>query len=789
MPGQPGLPEGAPGGFSPDPNAPPGIPWFGPEQTAGKAAGDPSQTLFDLLKSMVEAKAAEAAGGGQQGQQGQQGQGPQSNPTAYSPGGGGREGGRGTKGVGPDGQTYKGGGVARTVEDYVNSGRQGHVTVAAVDGRDAKGNIIGGRNSFYNSAKGKEVNIERITYKGSDGKMHTEYNVPGVVHDSGPGENKGVGRHYDVATVSDKPSSWVQGTIIGTISDTGKTVEAATKGAQETAKAGIKEATQDAEKVAEKGPPVIGRGEPSLAYTKAFNEAVNSGKSVEESHRAGVDAAQAVQGKGKGVAELPPGATQFPGSENFKGNDATKNAQDYKGIIIHQTGKQTIEEQGKYQLTPDKNRQNAYYGYHYVIDRDGKIHAFGNPDTGRTNHMSGKTDRSDRLDLNNTNTIGIGFIGRDRTPEQTAAGKGLIDFLQGKYGIPKSEIFGHGELQGKDKERATLGPGNTPEGSQEAAGYRGAPTDVASPPGVPMPTSRPSDAPFDPGRAAGKGILDFISRRGDRGPDEITQEQTSPKGTTDPDKVGVPVAPVGPPGLLVQPGQTTAASPELSGPPHVSPDVGRPGATQFAPPGAEALGKGFLGPTLYDMLTQLVSPEVGRPGVETPQIGPPSFVGPTPASGRTGLNDMGVPNQPGILDVIQQAPSLPSIDPGGLQDAQRGPDVAAPPAVGPPAVAPQTIDLPTITNEKTAPTDLPTGREAPLVSETPGILGIIAEALGLDSGEIRQVKDLSRATGIPVETILAMAKKLADETGVSMDMALQIVMQSQTQMDQVGSFA
>ena len=89
-------------------------------------------------------------------------------------------------------------------------------------------------------------------------------------------------------------------------------------------------------------------------------------------------------------------------------------------------------------------------------------------------------------------------------------------------------------------------------------------------------------------------------------------------------------------------------------------------------------------------------------------------------------------------------------------------------------MAPPTIDLPVITNEKTAPTD-------PVVSQTPGILGVLAEALGLDSGEVRQVKDLSRATGIPVETILAMARKLAADTGVSIDMALQIIAQSQTQ--------
>ena len=91
-----------------------------------------------------------------------------------------------------------------------------------------------------------------------------------------------------------------------------------------------------------------------------------------------------------------------------------------------------------------------------------------------------------RLDLTNKNTIGIGFItgGKAATQAQMDAGKGLTDFLSEKYGIPKSEIFGHGELQGHDKERAHLGPGGTPEGSQEAAGLRGAPTDVASPPGA-----------------------------------------------------------------------------------------------------------------------------------------------------------------------------------------------------------------------------------------------------------------------------------------------------------------
>jgi hypothetical protein len=129
-----------------------------------------------------------------------------------------------------------------------------------------------------------------------------------------------------------------------------------------------------------------------------------------------------------------------------------------------------------------------------------------------------------------------------------------------------------------------------------------------------------------------------------------------------------------------------------------------------------------------------------------------------------------------------------------LQDAPGRTAEVSPPATvpsAPPAVtAPPTIDLPTITNEKTAPTE----REGPDLPTTDpdlpdGILGVIAEALGLDSGETRQLKDLSRATGIPIETLLAMAKKLADETGVSMDMALQIVMQSQTQMDQVGSFA
>ena len=143
------------------------------------------------------------------------------------------EGGSKTAAKGPDGKS-----VARTVEDWVNSGRVGHVTIAAVDGKDAQGKTIGEKYGFFESEKGKIVNIDKITYPGRDGKMHTEYNVPGVVHDKGPGA-KDTPQHYDVATVSgkgltDKQAGTLTGkTQIGTISDTGKTVEASIKGAQE----------------------------------------------------------------------------------------------------------------------------------------------------------------------------------------------------------------------------------------------------------------------------------------------------------------------------------------------------------------------------------------------------------------------------------------------------------------------------------------------------------------------------------------------------------------------------
>jgi hypothetical protein len=250
----------------------------------------------------------------------------------------------------------------------------------------------------------------------------------------------------------------------------------------------------------------------------------------------------------------------------------------------------------------------------------------------------------------------------------------------------------------------------------------------------------------------------------------------------------IPTVPPAP--QLIRPGQTTAAPPGLAGPPHAAPQLGP--NVQMGRSAQEALGKGVLGP-LYDMIFGNKGPAIGLPRSDP-------FVGPTPASGRFGLNDMGLPNEPGI---VQQAPYLPSGDPGGLQDAvpgSRGLDLTGDPGglqdapargaepivdvPAPPAVPP-TIDLPSITNEKTAPTeregpDLPTspGGEAPLVSETPGILGVLAEALGLDSGEIRVVKNLARQAGVPAAAILAMAKRLADDTGVSTDMALQIVMQS-----------
>ena len=148
------------------------------------------------------------------------------------------------------------------------------------------------------------------------------------------------------------------------------------------------------------------------------------------------------------------------------GREATANAQPFKGIVIHVTGKPTLQSELAYSSAPDPNRA-GYYGYHYLIDRDGKVYQAA-PDNVRTNHIMPNSQTG----LNNSNAIGVAFVGADRgtTPEQMAAGNALVGQLQAKYNIAPNMIVSHGEL---DPEHGKgLNPGGGEEGQDFITAWR-----------------------------------------------------------------------------------------------------------------------------------------------------------------------------------------------------------------------------------------------------------------------------------------------------------------------------
>lgn len=743
--GQAGGTQGAPGT-----QGNPGVAMYGQDSQAQQAQGDPSKSILDL----IAAQAAEQAKGKVGEAKGSVTDAP-GKPSFYAPGrGGAMEGPNSTSAIGPNGlKSKEGGGVPQSLWDVAAARAKGgdtYVTLAAVNGRDSKGNQVGP--NFFAQTKGQVLNIPSVTFPGPDGKDITLTNVKGVVHDSGPGRAGTGPAHFDIAL-------------------------------------GGKSATNQMMNVAK----VNGIGP----------EAAPKGLEI--------------AGKAPAPIVLPPGVTQFPGSEGtFSKTGATANAQPYQAIVVHVTGKQSIEDQGKWQ-----NSNSQGLGYPYVIDKNGQVYAFGNPDNSRSNHMRDEQGRSDRFDLTNKNSIGIGFItgGGNPTAAQMEAAKGLVASLQSKYGIPAGQVFGHGELQGKDKERSTLGPGGTPEGQVMAAqlrgdspyddqqvaapkgtlqslfgrgplGIQGVPTPQARPDlpgvptqGVPTPQSRPNsapffdvaagkgpgvgkDAPFDPGRAAGKGQLAFTSEPGDKGADQQTTPQTSQQGTTNPAEVGYPDASTLAPGpsnsALPAPGSTTAAP----GVPHNN--NLNPGRFVPAPGALESL----LGPTITSALQGAPGILSGLPGLFSPPDDPsvvsyhgyPShdFAGPTGAHN-----------------------SLPVGDPGGLQNATptapetgfSGHDDFGPSSYTDDQVAAPAIDLPAVTTEAPAPLSV----EGPMqddVQSAPSLLAALT-----DSGGSPLIQALLAAARREEEDkeLLAAAQKLAKAAGISVEAAKQVLTQAMTQ--------
>jgi hypothetical protein len=212
----------------------------------------------------------------------------------------------------------------------------------------------------------------------------------------------------------------------------------------------------------------------------------------------------------------------------------------------------------------------------------------------------------------------------------------------------------------------------------------------------------------------------------------------------------------------------------VQGPP--SPAAAPAPAIEAAPAAPVPAAPAPAAPTLEAAIS--LAQQLGLDDItSSPSLGPNNFSALDPA--------------PGMVDPSNaNNPGLPSIDPGGLQYAEPG-------LFGPVEAAP--IDLPTITNEETAPVDyggpfqspLTSENESPLTSENeaPGLFAALGGTQG-DSleGFVRLLAEgLSMQAGMPadeaMQMVLAAAHRLIEEQGLSTERALQVVAQSmQTQM-------
>jgi hypothetical protein len=153
------------------------------------------------------------------------------------------------------------------------------------------------------------------------------------------------------------------------------------------------------------------------------------------------------------------------------GRTATQNAQPFKGIVIHVAGKPDLQSELNYSSHQDPNR-GGYYGYHYLIDRDGSVYQTA-PDNVRTNHILPNS----QYGLNNSNALGVSFIGgapagKDPlplTPGQINSGTQLVNNLKQQYGI--NTVINHGALDASRSAGHHLGPDDSAEGADFMAAY------------------------------------------------------------------------------------------------------------------------------------------------------------------------------------------------------------------------------------------------------------------------------------------------------------------------------
>jgi N-acetyl-anhydromuramyl-L-alanine amidase AmpD len=118
-----------------------------------------------------------------------------------------------------------------------------------------------------------------------------------------------------------------------------------------------------------------------------------------------------------------------------------------EGIVFHHTGGDSL--QGAMATMRDKKKYGYQQATQYVIDKDGSIYQLQS-DTAITYHAGTKPGQSK---FGNWNSIGVEVVAPNSekfTPAQMDSSFKLGKFLSKKYGIPYSNIVGHGEIS-KDK--------------------------------------------------------------------------------------------------------------------------------------------------------------------------------------------------------------------------------------------------------------------------------------------------------------------------------------------------
>jgi hypothetical protein len=144
---------------------------------------------------------------------------------------------------------------------------------------------------------------------------------------------------------------------------------------------------------------------------------------------------------------------EYAGDPTFVyGQTATASAQPFIGIVGHHTSPPNVNSLVNYGKTIDHERGGAF-GYHFYVGRDGRI-VQGAPLTKRTNHVKAPSEpqRSGRPgnNLANNNSIGVSMIGGtpgNATEIQIDTTVRLMQALMSHFGISRTSVFGHGELQ------------------------------------------------------------------------------------------------------------------------------------------------------------------------------------------------------------------------------------------------------------------------------------------------------------------------------------------------------